>query len=129
MLGIRSGHAYQPVTPHHRRDPKEAAAPPSRAAPEGWEAPVLGAVAATGEGVPALAAALERHAAYLETSGQLVQRRRARLAARTRAVLERAVRRWLTEATHPHELLAQRLHEASDRRMSAHPRPPRRPHQ
>jgi LAO/AO transport system kinase len=118
MLGIRRGNAVRHVTPHHRRDPKAAAAPPARAAPEGWEAPVLGTVAATGEGVPALAAALERHAAYLETSGQLVQRRRARLAARTRAVLERAVRRWLTEATHAEELLAQRLDEVADGRKS-----------
>ncbi len=118
MLGIRRGNAFRHVTPHHRRDPKAAVAPPARAAPEGWEAPVLGTVAATGEGVPALAAALERHAAYLETSGQLVQRRRARLAARTRAVLERAVRRWLTEATHAEELVAQRLDEVADGRKS-----------
>jgi hypothetical protein len=48
----------------------------------------------------------------------LVARRRARLAARTRAVLERAVRRWLTEATHAEELLAQRLDEVADGRKS-----------
>jgi LAO/AO transport system kinase len=118
MLGIRRGNAFRHVTPHHRRDGTAAAAPPARAAPAGWEPPVLGTVAATGEGVPALAAALERHAAYLETSGQLVQRRRARLAARTRAVLERAVRRWLTAATHAEELLAQRLDEVADGRKS-----------
>jgi LAO/AO transport system kinase len=129
MLGIRRGNAFRHVTPHHRpdgaapRSPGRAvraapSAPPAPPAAEGWEAPVLGTVAATGEGVPALAAALERHAAYLETSGQLVARRRARLAARTRAVLERAVRRWLTEATHAEELLAQRLDEVADGRKS-----------
>src|SRR5260370_40044298 len=106
MLGIRRGNAFRHVTPHHRRDPKAAVAPPARAAPEGWEAPVLGTVAATGEGGPALAAALERHAAHLETSGQLVQRRRARLAARTRAVLGRAGRRWPTPGAHPQEPVA-----------------------
>jgi putative protein kinase ArgK-like GTPase of G3E family len=68
--------------------------------------------------VAALAAALERHATYLETSGTLVARRRARLAARTRAVLERAVRRWLTETTRAEELLAQRLDEVTDGRKS-----------
>src|SRR5260370_42693582 len=99
MLGVRRGNAFRHVPAHHRRDPKAAAAPPARAAPEGWEAPVLGTVAATGEGVPALAAALERHAAYLETSGQLVQRRRARPAARTRAVPERGGRRRLDQGT------------------------------
>jgi LAO/AO transport system kinase len=118
MLGIRRGNAFRHVTPHHRRDGTARAAGAAGAAPEGWEAPVLGTVAATGEGVPALAAALERHAAYLETSGQLVARRRARLAARTRAVLERAVRRWLTEATRAEELLAQRLDDVADGRKS-----------
>jgi LAO/AO transport system kinase len=126
MLGIRRGNAFRHVTPHHRRDRPAARTPPEprspdrpgRAAAEGWEAPVLGTVAATGLGVPALAAALERHVAYLETSGQLVERRRARLAARTRAVLERAVRRWLAESTRAEELLAQRLDEVADGRKS-----------
>jgi LAO/AO transport system kinase len=68
--------------------------------------------------VAALAAALERHAAYLEASGTLVERRRARLAARTRAVLERAVRRWLAEFTRAEELLALRLDEVADGRKS-----------
>jgi LAO/AO transport system kinase len=120
MLGIRRGNAFRHVAPHHRpagaapRSPERA----GRAAAAGWEAPVLGTVAVTGDGVAALAAALERHAAYLETSGTLVERRRARLAARTRAVLERAVRRWLTEATRAEELLAQRLDEVADGRKS-----------
>jgi putative protein kinase ArgK-like GTPase of G3E family len=63
-------------------------------------------------------AALDRHYAYLETSGQLAERRRRRLAARTRAVLERGVRRWLVEATRAEELLQQRLDEVTDGRRS-----------
>jgi LAO/AO transport system kinase len=126
MLGIRRGHAFRHVTPHHRADraaprsPDRAAraAPAAPAVVEAWEAPVLGTVAVTGEGVAALAAALERHAAYLEASGTLVERRRARLAARTRAVLERAVRRWLAEFTRAEELLALRLDEVADGRKS-----------
>src|SRR5216683_6718737 len=120
MLGIRRGNAFRHVTPHHRPDGAAPRAPDrtARAPAAGWEAPVLGTVAVTGEGVAALAAALERHAAYLETSGTLVARRRARLAARTRAVLERGVQRWLAEATRAEELLAQRLDEVADGRKS-----------
>ena len=120
MLGIRRGNAFRHVTPHHRPDGAAPRAPDrtARAPAAGWEAPVLGTVAVTGEGVAGLAAALERHAAYLETSGTLVARRRARLAARTRAVLERGVQRWLAEATRAEELLAQRLDEVADGRKS-----------
>jgi LAO/AO transport system kinase len=122
MLGIRRGNAFRHVTPHHRSDgaarSRNRAAPAAAPAADGWEAPVLGTVAATGEGVGALAAALERHAAYLETSGQLIERRRARLAARTRAVLARAVQRWVAESTRAEELLAQRLDEVADGRKS-----------
>jgi LAO/AO transport system kinase len=121
MLGIRRGNAFRHVTPHHRPDRPDRAVPaPTGAAgaAAAWEPPVLATVAATGEGVAALAAALERHAGYLATSGQLAERRRARLAARTRAVLERAVRRWLAEATHAEELLASRLDEVADGRKS-----------
>jgi LAO/AO transport system kinase len=122
MLGIRRGNAFRHVTPHHRPDgaarSRNRAAPAAAPAADGWEAPVLGTVAATGEGVAALAAALERHAAYLETSGQLIERRRARLAARTRAVLARAVQRWVAESTRAEELLAQRLDEVADGRKS-----------
>lgn len=123
MLGIRRGNAFRHVTPHHRRDraatqPPAATAAAAAAAASEWEPPVLATVAATGEGVAGLAAALERHASYLETSGQLVERRRARLAARTRAVLERAMRRWLAEATRAEELLALRLDEVADGKKS-----------
>ena len=79
---------------------------------------MLGTVASTGQGVDELAAALDRHHAYLEASGQLVERRRRRLAARTRAVLERGVQRWLVEATRAEELLRQRLDEVADGRRS-----------
>jgi uncharacterized protein YjiS (DUF1127 family) len=48
----------------------------------------------------------------------LAERRRHRLAARTRAVLERKLRRWLLEATHVEELLALRLDELADGRLS-----------
>jgi LAO/AO transport system kinase len=127
MLGIRRGNAFRHVAPHHRSDSRTVG--PSdrkRLQPDGpavrpsepWEPPVLGTVASTGQGVDELAAALDRHHAYLEASGQLVERRRRRLAARTRAVLERGVQRWLVEATRAEELLRQRLDEVADGRRS-----------
>jgi LAO/AO transport system kinase len=112
MLGIRRGNAFRHITPHHRADRPTVG-------PSGdWEPPVLGTVASTGDGVDELAAALDRHYAYLQASGKLAERRRQRLAARTRAVLERSVRRWLLEGTRAEELLALRLDDVADGRRS-----------
>jgi LAO/AO transport system kinase len=110
MLGIRRGNAFRHITPHHR----DRAAPPS----DVWEPPVLGTIASTGDGVDELVAALDRHYAYLQADGRLAERRRQRLAARTRAVLERSVRRWLLEGTRVEELLALRLDEVAEGRRS-----------
>ncbi len=131
MLGLRRGNAFRHVAPHHSPPPavgrkggradgsassdRPSAGPPDR--PD-WEPPVLATVASKGEGIEALVTALDGHYAYLESSGKLVERRRLRLAARTRAVLERAVRRWLAEATRAEELLARRLDEVVDGRRS-----------
>jgi LAO/AO transport system kinase len=119
MLGIRRGNAFAHITPHHRA--VEGSSGRQQAVPQtdgAWEPPVLATVASRGEGVAELAAVLERHHAYLEASGRLVERRRRRLAARTRAVLERAVQRWLVEATRAEELLALRLDEVVEGRRS-----------
>jgi LAO/AO transport system kinase len=72
----------------------EGSAPP--AAP--WEIPVLKTVAQTGQGVPELVLAIERHRAHLEESGELGVRRRARAERRVREVVEREVKRliWST---------------------------------
>ena len=127
MLGIRRGNAFRHVAPHHRSDNPTVGRPdrkrlqsdgPAARPSDPWEPPVLGTIASTGQGVDELAAALDRHHAYLEASGQLVERRRRRLAARTRAVLERGVQRWLVEATRAEELLRQRLDEVADGRRS-----------
>jgi LAO/AO transport system kinase len=120
MLGIRRGNAFRHVAPHHHRsDGRTVGQSDRKRRPsDEWEPPVLGTVASTGQGVDELAAALDRHHAYLEASGQLVERRRRRLAARTRAVLERGVRRWLVEATRAEELLRERLDEVADGRRS-----------
>ena len=127
MLGIRRGNAFRHVGRHHQPDGRRAGRADSASRPsdgstvdpsDPWEPPVLGTVASTGVGVDELIAALDRHYAYLQASGTLLGRRRQRLAARTRAVLERSVQRWLVEATRAEELLALRLDEVTEGRRS-----------
>lgn len=111
MLGIRRGNAFRHVTPHHRveRRPDQlaGAAPPPAA--QRWEPPVLLTVATKGEGLDAVIAAMERHRAYLESSGRLAEHRRERLAERTRAVVNRAMRSWIWEASPAESILAAAL--------------------
>ena len=112
-LGIRRGNAFAHITPHHashdgggRRKAAEG--------PAGWEPPVLLTVASKGDGVDALVAALDRHHDYLTASGKLAERRARRLEARTRAVVDRAIRQWVRDETRAEELLARRLTEVVD---------------
>jgi LAO/AO transport system kinase len=56
---------------------------------------VLRSIAAKGEGIPEVLAALDRHFGYLETSGELRVRRRRRLRERVMEVVERKVREQL----------------------------------
>jgi len=79
--------------------------------PSEWEPPVLATVATTGQGVVELVAALDRHRTWLEASGAFRTRRRARLAERTRAAVDRAVHQWIWRETGAEELLARRLDE------------------
>jgi LAO/AO transport system kinase len=130
-LGLRRGHAFRHVPPHHvpradRRtggsadgkvgDEPSRSHPPIRpSAGEGggvggdWEPPVLLTVASRGEGIEGLVEQLNRHQAYLEASGRLGAWRRQRLAERTRAVVERAVRQWVWDGTPAERLLSERL--------------------
>jgi LAO/AO transport system kinase len=58
-----------------------------------WEIPVLQTVAQTGEGVRELLDAVADHRSFLELSGGLAARRKARAAGRVREVVERELRR------------------------------------
>jgi LAO/AO transport system kinase len=117
MLGIRRGNAFAHITPHHATQPRAATGGKGRqrdTAADAWEAPVLMTVASKGDGVAELVAALERHHEYLAASGKLVERRKRRLAARTRAVVNRAIRQWVWDETRAEELLARRLGEVAE---------------
>ena len=61
----------------------------------GWRQPVVQTVATTGEGVEELLDAVDRHAAWLEESGELVRRRTARARREVEAIALAALReRW-----------------------------------
>jgi len=123
MLGIRRGNAFAHVPAHHGRPDGQPAGrskpglgPSGRQAvgPSDWEAPVLTTVASKGEGIAELVTALDRHREFLERTGKLAERRAKRLAARTRAVVNRAVRQWVWDETRAEELLAERLDAVTD---------------
>lgn len=115
MLGLRTGGAGVDAPAHHgidlaalAEDPAHRefvrdAMNPARAArrnavgeqQEGWTPPVLRSVAARDEGVTELLDALDRHGRFLVASGELRERRRARLRERVTEVAERKVRQRL----------------------------------
>lgn len=70
----------------------------ARRGADGWEPPVLMTVASTGEGLPELAAEIDRHFDHLEATGELDRRRRDAALEHTRMVVERAVTRRAAEA-------------------------------
>jgi LAO/AO transport system kinase len=107
MLGLRNGATLKNVPAHHGVDlrrpltrDEQMAMNPGRAAraaakddnAETWTPPVLRAVAVKAEGVEEIVAALDRHFRYLETSGTLQRRRRARWRERVVDVVEQRVR-------------------------------------
>jgi LAO/AO transport system kinase len=122
MLGLRNGKTLKDVPAHHGVDlgramtkAEQLAMNPGRAAreaakadrPDEWTPPVLRTVGVKNEGIGDLVGALDRHFAYLEASGVLGQRRRARLRERVVDVVHERMRsrlwrdvdtnRWLDE--------------------------------
>ena len=111
MLGIRRGNAFTHITPHH--NPRAVKAGEAAAPADSWEPPVLTTVASKGEGISELVAALGRHHDYLLSSGKRDERRKGRLAARTRAVVNRAIRQWVWDETKAEDVVAKRLDEVA----------------
>jgi LAO/AO transport system kinase len=79
---------------------------------------VLATVAARGEGIDTLVAAIETHHAELVASGELAARRRLRLAERTREVVERATRRWVWQETRAEAIIRARLDQLASGQTS-----------
>ena len=108
MLGLRGGaRDRRRGRPPRRRsqggdEPGQGGARPRRADDDArWTPPVLRCVGTTGEGVPELLAALDRHFGYLERSGALLRGAATRLRERVVDVAEQRVRRrlWTDGAT------------------------------
>jgi LAO/AO transport system kinase len=110
MLGLRSGETLKNVPAHHgvqlgraMTKAERLAMNPARAAREAarrddgerWTPAVLQSVAVKREGIPEIITAVDRHFHYLERSGELHARRRARLKRRVVEVVESRVRRRL----------------------------------
>ena len=79
---------------------------------------MLVAAASKGEGIERLAAELDRHRTWMQEHGALEDRRRQRLAARTREVIDRAMHRWVWRDTRAETMVQERLDEVASGRMS-----------
>lgn len=115
-LGFRQGNAFRGMKAHHGVALKPAPQPEPDST--GWDPPALLTVAPKGEGVEALVEALERHHDWMTTSGVLIQRRRQRLAARTREVVDRAMRLWVWQETRAEAMIRDRLDDIAEGRQS-----------
>src|SRR5690606_6727345 len=94
-LDLRAGKAFRNIPAHHGAIRTMTAAARAEEREAGWRPPVLQMIAAKGEGVEPLIATLDSHWDTTSVDGSLDTRRRARLAERTRAVIDRSVQRWL----------------------------------
>ena len=115
-LGIRQGNAFRHVRAHHGRAVRTGGT--DGGGTEVAAVPVILTVAVKGEGIDELVAALDAHHAWLEASGKLAERRRARLLQRTREVVERATRRWVWEETGAEKHILERLDDIVAGRVS-----------
>ena len=121
MLGIRRGNALRRIKGHHGVSLKQAGAktvPAVAAAEDRWEPPVLLASATNAEGIAAIVAAVTAHQSAIEATGELTERRRRRLALRTREVVNRAVERWVWREAQTDMLIADRIDDMFAGRMS-----------
>ncbi len=123
MLGMRTGNTLKGVPAHHGVDLARAvkgerktgnlAFAARKAAhaeePDRWVPPVLAAVAVEGKGVTEVIAAVDRHFRYLERSGGLRERRRARLRERVVDIVRFLVNRRLWGDTGTNAWLDERL--------------------
>ena len=116
-LDLRMGKALRNMPAHHgtlkgRGTPLPAT--DTSADHASWRPPVLTTIASRGEGIGELVAALERHWSWMTGEGELARRRKARLAQRTREVVDRATRRWLWTESHAEEIIASRLDDVAE---------------
>jgi LAO/AO transport system kinase len=117
-LDLRAGKAFRNVPAHHGALKTQAAAAREEERQQGWRPPVLTTVGIKGEGIAAVLAALDAHWTATTASGALQERRTARLAERTRAAVRRGVERWLWSEGPAAGVVASRLEDVAQGRMS-----------
>jgi LAO/AO transport system kinase len=117
-VGIRHGNAFRGIKAHHGVVLTKTESTPQPASPATWEPVALLTVATRGEGIDQLLDALDRHHEWMTDSGELLERRRKRLAARTREVVDRAMRRWVWSETRAEEILIERIDDVAAGRLS-----------
>lgn len=83
-----------------------------------WKHAVLTTTASQGQGIDSLVDSLEQHQAWLDGSGTLALRRRARLLDRTRDVVNRSARAWLWNDTGALQQIEDRLDDLSAGQVS-----------
>lgn len=115
-LHLREGEALKDVPAHHGVDlrrlnqrlegPVEEDGGAGKARPI-WEIPVLSTVAQTGEGIQDVLEAVDRHGEFLEDTGLLEERRKARAMGRVRDVVQREFVRLLDGDPAVQEILIQ----------------------
>lgn len=125
-LRLRAGRAVGGAAGHHGVDLSRASSRSKAPSPEEseddagdeWEIPVLKTVASTGEGIGELVEAIDAHGAYLESSGELERRRRARAETRAREVVERELRRIAWDDERVRRVMARGLEEIGGERSA-----------
>jgi len=117
-LGIRRGNAFARIPAHHGVTLSAAGAAVPVEDPAAWRHPVLAASASRGEGIAAVVEGLDRHLAWMRAGGVLVERRQRRLAARTRGVVNRAVRRWVWDEARADEQIAAKVEQVAGGQLS-----------
>lgn len=104
-LHLRAGSALKDVPAHHGVDLKRVMQKERNESPpvgdDDWSIPVLSTTAHSGEGVDKLLETVDRHRQWLQDSGQLEVRRRARARGRVQDVVNRELQRtaWRREET------------------------------
>ena len=87
---------------------------------EGWQVPILKTTAHKNEGVPELLETIDKHRAYLETSGRLEQMRRQRARRQLLAVAQTALLSKLLAAAETNGRLDKLIEAIVDRELDPH---------
>ncbi|MFX0168232.1 MAG: methylmalonyl Co-A mutase-associated GTPase MeaB [Candidatus Hodarchaeota archaeon] len=83
---------------------------------QGWEPPILKAIATTGEGVPEVVKAIQQHHNYLIESGEIQQNRQRRCSAQLETIVEHSFIRKLFVEPEERKLFLRLVEEVNERK-------------